>query len=204
MSRELPERPSLDHLRQQAKDRLVDMRHNAPEAQLADALHRIARDYGFNTWPELKAHVERVAPSKGMAPAGRDSLAGRWAARGASLRSLGVAPPESAALEFTIVGCHVTITQWTVDQNGREVRATSSVDVDGEEHRYADTPHGIVARWSGRTLEVHTTLDGRPTSHVTYALSENGTSLTLSASTAAHDGFPAVRRHATFTRQTFR
>ena len=204
MSRDLPERPSLVHLKQQAKDRLIEMRHDAPEAHLADALHAVAQDYGFTTWPALKAQVERVTAADDMPPAGRHSLAGRWTANGASLRSLGAVPPASAALEFTVVGRHVTITQWSVDDSGREVRGTSTVDVDGDEHRYAETPHGVLARWSDRTLHVSTTFEGRPTSQVTYSLAEDGASLTLSASTAAHDGFPAARHHAVFARQTFR
>jgi ankyrin repeat protein len=52
----LPENPDLRHLRDQAKD-LV----NAGEAPtLSDAQFRIARRYGFASWPKLKAHVESL------------------------------------------------------------------------------------------------------------------------------------------------
>jgi ankyrin repeat protein len=54
--RPLPDRPNLRHLRDQAKDLL-----EAGEAKsLTDAQFRIARLYGFASWPKLKAHVESV------------------------------------------------------------------------------------------------------------------------------------------------
>jgi hypothetical protein len=52
--RPLPDRPSLRHLKDQAKD-LV----KAGAAQsITDAQFRVARLYGFPSWPKLKAHVE--------------------------------------------------------------------------------------------------------------------------------------------------
>jgi len=70
--RELPERPNLDHLKNQARtllreclaaDAAATGRFGAlgvewAEPKLADALHVIAREYGFNTWPALKLHIE--------------------------------------------------------------------------------------------------------------------------------------------------
>jgi ankyrin repeat protein len=54
--RPLPNRPNLRHLKDQAKDLL-----KAGEAQsLTDAQFRIARLYGFASWPKLKAHVESL------------------------------------------------------------------------------------------------------------------------------------------------
>ena len=55
-SRSLPEKPDLRHLKNQAKD-LV----RAGEAPtLAQAQLRLAREYGFASWPKLKAHVESL------------------------------------------------------------------------------------------------------------------------------------------------
>jgi hypothetical protein len=55
-SRSLPEKPDLRHLKDQAKD-LV----RAGEAPtLAQAQLRLAREYGFASWPKLKAHVESL------------------------------------------------------------------------------------------------------------------------------------------------
>src|SRR5262245_11202776 len=61
MSRELPDRPNLEHLKKQAKALLRELQERQPEAQLADAQHAIAREYGFSSWPALYAHVERIA-----------------------------------------------------------------------------------------------------------------------------------------------
>jgi len=56
MSRQLPARPNLDHLKKAAKQLLVTM----PGCKLADAQHTLARDYGFATWADLKRHVEAL------------------------------------------------------------------------------------------------------------------------------------------------
>src|SRR5215471_12050472 len=53
---QLPDRPNLRHLRDQAKD-LV---RSGAAATLADAQFRIARQYEFASWPKLKQHVESL------------------------------------------------------------------------------------------------------------------------------------------------
>src|SRR5260370_26666064 len=53
---QLPERPNLRHLRDQAKD-LV---RTGAAPTLADAQFQIARQYGFPSWPKLKQHVESL------------------------------------------------------------------------------------------------------------------------------------------------
>ncbi len=79
MSRELPAKPNLEHLREQAKDLLrrvhqsdtaaLQLFHSqvsfsAPASlKLADAQYVIARDYAFPSWPKLKEHVESLARS---------------------------------------------------------------------------------------------------------------------------------------------
>jgi ankyrin repeat protein len=55
--RALPERPSSEHLRKQAK-RLAKRRG----VQLAAAQHQLAGDYGFADWAALMAHVRRLEP----------------------------------------------------------------------------------------------------------------------------------------------
>ncbi len=81
MSRELPSKPNLEFLRKQAKELLRDMQRENASAKLADAQHRLARDYGFASWPKLKEHVEEVArvlsPAEMLAAAVRASDAGR-------------------------------------------------------------------------------------------------------------------------------
>jgi hypothetical protein len=55
-ARNLPENPDLRHLKDQAKDLL-----KAGHAEsLARARFQIARQYGFASWPKLKAHVESL------------------------------------------------------------------------------------------------------------------------------------------------
>ena len=58
---QLPARPSLSHLRKQAKDLLHHLRRQKPDATLVDAQHALALSYGFKSWPKLKLHVERLA-----------------------------------------------------------------------------------------------------------------------------------------------
>src|SRR5580765_2126469 len=53
---QLPDRPNLRHLRDQAKD-LV---RSGTAATLADAQFQLAKQYGFPSWPKLKQHVESL------------------------------------------------------------------------------------------------------------------------------------------------
>jgi len=81
-TKRLPSRPDIDHLKHQAKDLLADFRarkldafqrirefhprfHASSDVEvgaatvtLSDAHLAIAREYGFNTWPRLKKHIE--------------------------------------------------------------------------------------------------------------------------------------------------
>ena len=54
--RSLPEHPNLRHLKGQAKDLL---KAGGAES-ITDAQFKIARSYGFASWPKLKAHVESL------------------------------------------------------------------------------------------------------------------------------------------------
>ena len=69
--RELPERPNLEHLKKQARNLLRDAQASEKDAlarfaawnialpaKLADVLHVLAREHGFETWPELKLRIE--------------------------------------------------------------------------------------------------------------------------------------------------
>jgi hypothetical protein len=55
----LPDNPHLDHLRRQAKDLLAGLRDSDPAVALADAQAALAQQYGFRTWTDLKAEVDR-------------------------------------------------------------------------------------------------------------------------------------------------
>jgi ankyrin repeat protein len=54
--RRLPDHPDLRHLRDQARDLL----RAGQATSLADAQFQVARQYGFASWPRLKAHVESL------------------------------------------------------------------------------------------------------------------------------------------------
>ena len=62
--RRLPERPSLEQLRKQAKEHLDTLRAVDPSATLSAAQHALAREYGFESWPALVHHVESWQPQR--------------------------------------------------------------------------------------------------------------------------------------------
>jgi hypothetical protein len=78
--RSLPSRPSLEQLRRQARDLLRALRaadgdarrllaRHLPQADpqqaiLAQALLVVAREHGFASWPQLRAHVEALASGR--------------------------------------------------------------------------------------------------------------------------------------------
>src|SRR5579863_9840725 len=85
MSKSLPSRPNLEQLKKQAKELLQSFNTREPDAaqrvrefhpgfsklgdselsrvefSLVDAQLTLAREYGFASWPKLKAHVETLA-----------------------------------------------------------------------------------------------------------------------------------------------
>jgi ankyrin repeat protein len=77
MTRRLPARPDLDHLKKEAKQLLRGLEARNAQAleryratlsrpapddpKLADAQHALAVEYGFPSWPKLKARVESIA-----------------------------------------------------------------------------------------------------------------------------------------------
>ena len=56
----LPDRPSLEQLRKQAKERLVVLRAANPSVKLATVQLTIAHEYGFASWPKLVDHVAAI------------------------------------------------------------------------------------------------------------------------------------------------
>ncbi|HKA12194.1 MAG TPA: phosphotransferase [Candidatus Dormibacteraeota bacterium] len=68
----LPDNPNLDHLRRQAKDLLAGLRDSRSEVSLADAQAALAQRYGFRTWTDLKAEVDR---RRGQADVADETLA---------------------------------------------------------------------------------------------------------------------------------
>ena len=56
----LPPRANLEHLKNQAKKRLKEMRRRNPGATLAAAQLTVARSYGFASWRKLKSYVDAL------------------------------------------------------------------------------------------------------------------------------------------------
>jgi len=52
---------NLEQLRKQAKERVRERRAGGQEVRLADVQFELAREFGFASWPTLKAYVERLA-----------------------------------------------------------------------------------------------------------------------------------------------
>lgn len=56
----LPDAPSLEWLRKQAKRQLTELRQRDAAAQLTDAQFDLAKQYGFASWRALKAHIDSL------------------------------------------------------------------------------------------------------------------------------------------------
>ena len=175
MSRTLPVRPNLEHLKKQAKALLRELQATQPDAQLADAQHQLAREYGFSSWPALHAKVEALSHHSRIHP-----LAGTWSWRGEGA----IEPSEpyrQITLRVDVDDDVVTIRDVMVDASGQELRNENVLRADGQE--YAQ-PHGyaVAARWVGtRALEAVGTKDGRIEGRVTYQVSDDGGTLMLLA-----------------------
>ena len=61
MPKALPANPHIDWLKKAAKERLAELRAGDPAAKLHQAQLDIARDYGFESWRALKAHVDAAS-----------------------------------------------------------------------------------------------------------------------------------------------
>jgi hypothetical protein len=68
--RTLPDSPNMDHLRQQAKDLLSQLRSTRPGAALSTAQVVVAQQYGFHAWTALKDEVDRRNANPLHAPDG--------------------------------------------------------------------------------------------------------------------------------------
>src|SRR5436190_680779 len=59
-SRDLPSRPNLEHLRNEARDLHRKLKATGPDTKLSEAQLAVARSYGFPSWPKLREHVETI------------------------------------------------------------------------------------------------------------------------------------------------
>jgi ankyrin repeat protein len=65
MTHSLPLRANLEWLKKLSKERLEELRGQNPHAQLSDAQLAVAREFGFSSWPKLKASVEQLRTELG-------------------------------------------------------------------------------------------------------------------------------------------
>ena len=60
--RTFPAHPNLEHLKNEAKQRLEAIRLKAPRARLTEVQFQLAREYGYASWRELKADLDQRVP----------------------------------------------------------------------------------------------------------------------------------------------
>ena len=186
MSRNLPARPNLEFLKKEAKSLLDVLLQRDPAAQLADAQHALARDYGFASWPKLKEHVGSFAvPALAPRSAEREGgnpFAGRWMANLARSQRHPANMFQRAIIEFAVNGNTVDIDHEYVDESGRIERGHNTIIADGAGH---PTPNGFVmtAAWRAPTaLETVATKNGEVVGRGEYVVSADGRNLTIHAS----------------------
>jgi hypothetical protein len=181
MSRQLPAQPHLVHLKKQAKELLRDRQQQDPEFKLADALHALAREYGFDSWPKLKAHVESIP--RGVEPSGEESpFAGTWTANLSRSQRHPLNQFRSATLQFTVTDDTVTITDIVVSDSGREERGENTLHVDGKECSADRNGYSLMATWRGsHVLETVAKKDGQLVGWGRYEVAPDGKSLTITA-----------------------
>lgn len=58
----LPARPNLEYLKKLAKEKLAEMQRADASVQLAEAQLAVAREHGFSSWRQLRAHLDGLRP----------------------------------------------------------------------------------------------------------------------------------------------
>src|SRR5262245_59701698 len=108
MFRKLPPNPNLEHLKKQAKDRLRKMQQENSALKLADAQYGIAREYGFASWPKLKAYDESgpkdLDPQRTGMPEKLSPFIGTWTANLSKSKRHPSNPFHSAIIQFAVDG----------------------------------------------------------------------------------------------------
>ena len=179
MSRKLPPHPNLEHLKKQAKEMLHDLQQQNPASKLAEAQFALAREYGFASWPKLKAYVESPLPARESEKT--NPFAGKWIANLSKSKRHPANQFQSAKLEFTVNGDTVTITDVVIDESGHEVAGKNTIVVDGVEYA-AENGSGyiLMAKWNGpRVIETEARKDGQIAGWGKYEVSEDAKTLTI-------------------------
>ena len=180
MSRNLPPHPNLEHLRKQAKDLLHELQQQNSAAKLTDAQYALAREYGFASWPKLKAYVESLSTTTNLAKT--NPFVGKWTANLLKSKRHPGNQFQSATLEFTVNGDIVTIIDSVIDESGHEITGKNTILVDGNEHP-SERGNGYVlsAKWNGpRVIETVAKKDGQVSGWGKYEVSVDDKTLTIS------------------------
>lgn len=174
MHRPLPERPSLEYLKREAKELLATLRKQTPAARLAQAQHALARQYGFASWPRLRRHVEGATRST-------SPFAGVWKANLPHSTPHPAHRFRGATLEFDIRNDVLTIGQVLIGESGQEERSRTALHVDGCEHSSDDRPGlSLVATWRGKhAFRVVATQEGKIVGAGLYEVSADGCNLSV-------------------------
>jgi hypothetical protein len=189
MSRQLPPRPNLGYLKKQAKQLLEALQQQDPSVRLADAQHALAREYGFASWPALKAGVEDQLAALAK---GTTLFAGEWRADVAKSQRHPLNPFQSATIVFEVDGQDVQMTDLVVDADGREERHVNTIHVDGRGRRAIDDGrerateprrgYTVRASWvDPYSFEAVGIKDGQTIGGATYAVSRDGKTLRIAA-----------------------
>jgi len=177
VSRQLPPRPNPEYLRKQAKALLEELRQQNPAAQLSDAQHALAHQYGFANWPLL---MEQVTASATVSPEVRRAFAGRWIPDLPHSQLNPASPIVAAKIDIAIEGDSVRIAHLSVDGGGRQEHGVYLLLPDGEE-RDQGNGYRLSARWlAPRTLEFAARRNGEVVGRGSYEVSADGTRLTIS------------------------
>jgi hypothetical protein len=183
MTRSLPPHPNLDHLKKQAKDVLYRMKQENSAAKLADAQLAIAREYGFASWPKLKAYVDSLSAGLGPAEselASTSPFVGKWTANLSKSKRHPGNQFRSAVLQITEADNSLTMIDVMVDDSGREHRGKNTILVDGQSHA-AENGYVLTARWRGpHILVTEASKDGPVIGWGKYEISEDAQTLTIS------------------------
>ena len=173
MCRVLPVQPNLEHLKNQAKDLLAKLQQADPAARLTDAQHALAREYGFASWPKLKAHLASLTP---VAHVPVDSpLAGTWIVDVPASRQHPANPFQSARIKIEVSDDAVVFDQFVVEASGQTQHGKQTLLVDGELHPIGGSGYAIRAEWQGaHVLATDATKDGQPAGAGRYEVSQDG------------------------------
>lgn len=179
MSRTLPARPNLEYLKKEAKDHLDELRRSRSDAQLSDAQFALARGYGFDSWPKLKAHVEALADARPASP-----LAGNWLVNVEKSVRHPANLFKRGRIHIAVNGSSVDLVDEFVDETGRAIRGRNHLDVDGVARDFANG-YTVSAVWIANGLQTVATKDGQVVGGATYEVSTDGRLLTIT-DTAGH------------------